>query len=182
MGTPKSHRSQALEAMQRNKRMARTLGCLVASMTLGAALLDWVQPRRLPVVTEGRTELMSIVRQGTAPALWKAIQLDPQAPGSGKNGSHFVISRDGRAFPTSRWENQEPVGSEGIVRISLIAAGNSNQVTSEQLGKARELIRALQHECSIASEQVHYDMLAVPAVPEPTPSRPSANPPRTSRK
>jgi hypothetical protein len=163
--------------MQRNKRMARTLGCLVASMTLGAALLDWVQPKRLPTGPSGRTELMS-----TAPAIWKAIQLEPQAPGSDKEVSHFVISRDGRAFPTTRWQNQETAGSEGIVRISLVAASNSNQVTSEQLGKAWELIRALQQECSIASEQVHYDMLAVPEVPEPAPSKPLAGSPRTSRK
>lgn len=176
MGSPKSHRSQALEAMQRNKRMARTLGCLVASMTLGAALLDWVQPKHLPAATN-RTELMSIVR--TSPAVWRGIQLDPQSAGT-KAQSHFVISPDGRAYPTTRWQNQEAVGTEGIVRISLLA-GNSNQITPEQANKADELVRALQHECSIANEQIHYDLLAVRTVPEPRPSMPSS-PPRASKK
>lgn len=176
MGSPKSHRSQALEAMHRNKRMARTLGCLVASMTLGAALLDWVQPKHLPAATT-RTELMSLAR--TAPAVWRGIQFDPQSVGS-KAQSHFVISPDGRAFPTTRWQNQEPVGTAGIVRISVLA-DNSNQITPEQASKMGELIRALQHECSISSEQIHYDLLAVPSIPAPKPSKPAAPPKSTKR-
>lgn len=169
MGTRKSHRSQALEAMQRNKRMARTLGCLVASMTLGAALLDWVQPKRLPVEA-ARTELMSFV-PGTAPGNWRSIQLDPQSPADRTSPSHFIISRDGRAYPTSRWQNQQPAGREGVVRIHLVSDENSNKVTPNQLRKAGELVRALQHECAIADGLVHYDMLAVESVPEPQPSR-----------
>lgn len=177
MATPKSHRNQALEAMQRNKRMARTLGCLVASMTLGAALLDWVQPKRVPAAPAAGTELMSIVGQGTEPVPWKGIQLDPQTPG---DRSHFVIDREGRCAPTTLWRDQEPAGSPGMVRIGLLAADNSNQVTAEQVGMAKRLVRALQHECSIASEQVHYDMLAVPDLPEPAPSRPGSRPPQSS--
>jgi hypothetical protein len=167
MGTPKSHRSQALKAMQRNKRMARTLGCLVASMTLGAALLDWAHPNnRLPAATTG-TELMSFI-QGTSPALWRSIQLDPQSPDDRITPSHFIISRDGRAYPTSRWQSQEPAGGEGIVRIHLVSAEKSNEVTREQLHKAGELVRALQRECSIADELVHYDMLALGSESDPT--------------
>ncbi len=179
MGTPKSHRSQALEAMQRNKRMARTLGCLVASMTMGAALLDWVQPKRVPTVAAAGTELMSIVPRGTSPVSWRGIQLDPQGPGADK--SHFLIDRHGQWSPTSLWREQAQVGNEGMVRIGLLAT-NSNQVTTEQIGMANRLIRALQRECEIANEQVHYDMLAVPGVPEPAPTKTSAGPPRPARR
>lgn len=177
MATPKSHRTQALEAMQRNKRMARTLGCLVASMTLGAALLDWVKPTQMPAPPANGTELMSRVRQGTAPIPWKGIQLDPQAPG---DRSHFVIDRQGHWAPTTLWLDQEQVGNQGMVRIGLVAAENSNQVTVEQVGTAQHLVNVLQRECGIASDQVHHDMLAVPQVPEPAPSRPDSRPPRSS--
>jgi len=180
MGTAKSHRSQALEAMQRNKRMARTLGCLVASMTLGAALLDWVQPKRLPAATT-RTELMSKVSQGTSPAAWRGIQLDTQAPGGRTAPAHFSISREGTAYRTAHWEAQQDLGGEGIVRIHLLSADNSNQVTAEQWSEARALVRALQQEWSIANEQVHYDTLAVTPVPEPSPSKPPAGPRRSAR-
>jgi hypothetical protein len=181
MGTAKSHRSQALEAMQRNKRMARTLGCLVASMTLGAALLDWVQPKRLPAATT-RTELMSIVNRDTPRGTWRSIQLDSQTPGTRGVASHFIISRDGLAYPTSRWQTQQSAGAEGTVRIHLLSAGNSNQVTPEQWKKANELVRALQRECSIAQEQVHCDELVVPTVSEPTPTKTPVSPTRSSRK
>jgi len=181
MGTPKSRRSQSIEAIQRNKRMARTLGCLVASMTLGAALLDWVQPKRSPADTP-RTELVSIVQHGTPVANWRAIQLDPQPAGSEGVRSHFVISREGRAFSTRRWLNQESVGLEGIVRIGLLAADNSNEVTPAQVRKANDLILALQHECGIPGDQVHYDALVVPTVPEPRPSGSVAAPGTSPRR
>lgn len=180
MGTPKAHRSQALEAMQRNKRMARTLGCLVASMTLGAALLDWVQPKRAPVAVTSGTELMGILPRGTAPVLWRGIQLDPQESGSVK--SHFLIDQQGRWSPTALWREQTQIGDEGVVRIGLLAVENSNQVTAEQVGMAYRLIRALQRECDIPGERIHHDMLAVPEVPEPAPTRNAVTPPRSGRK
>jgi len=181
MGTAKSHRSQALEAMQRNKRMARTLGCLVASMTLGAALLDWFQPKRLPAATT-RTELMSIVNRDTPRATWRSIQLDSQTPGTKGIVSHFIISRDGLAYPTSRWQTQQPAGDEGTVRIHLLAADNSKQVTREQWEKANDLVRALQRECSIPSDQVHYDALAVPVISDPAPTQAPTSPTQSPRR
>jgi hypothetical protein len=180
MGTPKSHQSQALDAMQRNKRMARTLGCLVASMTLGAALLDWVQPKRLPAAT-ARTELMSIVRQGTAPGAWRSIHLDSQPPNRSSGYSHFVIRADGQAFPTDLWQNRQAIGDTGVVRIALESSDNSNQVTREQIYRADELVQLLQKECSIPTEQVHLDNLAVPTIPAPAPSRHAPGAPKTSR-
>ncbi|MBI4579110.1 MAG: hypothetical protein HY718_05365 [Planctomycetes bacterium] len=180
MGSSKSHRTQAIEAMQRNKRMARTLGCLVASMTLGAALLDWVQPKRSNA-TGNRTELMSIVRQGVVPGNWRSIQLDPEPPGRPPNRSHFVINPDGRTLPTDLWETQQSIGNEGIVRVGLLASDNSNEVTSRQLSAAQALVCQLQNECAIENQHIHYDMLAVPVVPEPDRSNPLPTPPRSSR-
>lgn len=176
MAKAKSPRTLAKEAMQRNKRMARTLGALVASMTFGAALLDWVQPKRVPAAT-ARTELMSVLNKDTEPADWRSIQLDPQSPGSAGKPAHFLIEPNGQAFSTELWQNQQPVGNEGIVRIGLIAPDNSNQVTPVQWSKAREVVGLLQRACAIGSEQVHFDMLAVPSVEPPKKSsRPPARP------
>ncbi len=179
MGTPKTHRKTTDDAAQRNRRMARTLGCLVASMTIGAALLDWVQPKRLPAATV-QTELMSIIHQGAGSGNWSSIQLDPQQPVGKTPPSHFVISRDGRAFSTPLWQNHESVGNAGVVRIGLLASDNSNEVTRAQWTRARELVQLLQRECSISGEQIHYDMLAVPSAPTP-PRKSTATPPRPSR-
>lgn len=181
MGSSRSHRSQVAQAMQHNRRMARTLGCLVASMTLGAALLDWVQPKRLPAAT-ARTELMSVLRQGTTPGSWRGIRLDSQVSSTDRAPAHFLISPEGVAKSTELWQNQKSVGAEGIVRIGLLASDNSNQATNEQWSKAGELVQLLQHACSISSEQVHYDdMLAAPSIGHPVPTRHGAAPPtRTS--
>ena len=183
MGSTKPRRTTTTGAMQRNKRMARTLGCLVASMTLGAALLDWIQPTPAgSSAATARTELTSLVQQGTsAPGTWRSIQLDPEPPGKTPAHSHFVIGQDGQAFRTLLWQ-QQPAGAEGIVRIGLVASDNSNEVTPQQLSKAKELVLAIQHECSISSEQTHYgDTLAVHSVPPPAPSKHLASPARPSR-
>jgi hypothetical protein len=181
MGSTKSHRSQTKEAMQHNRRMARTLGCLVASMTVGAALLDWVQPKRLSA-TAAQTELMSVVPQGTTPAHWRGIQVDPQSTANDRTPAHFLISPEGKAISTALWENQQPVGTEGVVRIGLLASDNSNQVTAEQWAKAQELMRVLQNACAIDNEQIHYDMLALPSTPKAAPARHGSTPPARTRR
>lgn len=183
MGSNQTHRKKVTEGMQRNKRMARTLACLVASMTVGAALLDWVQPKPArSLAMAAHTELMSLVQQGTsAPGVWRGIQLDPQSPDKTTAGSHFVINTEGQASPTPLWRQQRPLGSRGIVRIGLVASDNSNQVTPAQWTKATELVQAIQNECLIPAEQIHYDMLAVPAAPQPAQSRRAPAPTRSSR-
>lgn len=183
MGSSRKHHNQVTKGMQRNKRMARTLGCLVASMTVGAALLDWVQPRpaRAPAMSTG-TELMSLVQQGSGgPGTWRSIHLDPQPPERSATQSHFVINKQGQAYPTSLWRQQQSLGNTGTVRIGLMAADNSNQVTQAQWTKAAELVRAIQNECRIPNEQIHYDTLAVPSVPQPAPTRHTPAPTRSSR-
>ncbi len=181
MGSAKSHRNQTKEAMQHNRRMARTLGCLVASMTVGAALLDWVQPKRLPAAS-AQTELMSVLRQGTNPGNWRSIQLDPRSSGNDRTPAHFLISPEGKAVSTDLWESQQSVGTEGLVRIGLLASDNSNQVTREQWTKAQELVKLLQNACAISNEQIHADMLAVQSAPKSSPARRGSTPPaRTSR-
>ncbi len=183
MGSAKSHRSQTSQAMHHNRRMVRTLGCLVASMTMGAALLDWAQPPGRAPVTTARTELMSVLRRGTTPGNWRAIQLDPQASDREGPPSHFKIDAACQAVSTNLWQDQEPAGSDGIVRIALLVSDNSNQVSPEQWAKAQELVRLLQEDWPIPDEQVHKDMLAVSSDPAPAPSRRGSAPPsRTNRR
>lgn len=182
MGSSKTHRGQAMVAMQHNKRMARTLGCLVASMTIGAALLDWVQPKPAhSTASIAGTELVGLVRQGAlAPGTWRSIQLDPQPNERTSSRSHFVIGLDGQAVPTALWKQQRAAGDEGTVMIA-VASDNSNQVTPEQWTKADQLVRTLQNECRISREQIHCDLVAVPVVPAPAPSRHVPGAPRASK-
>jgi hypothetical protein len=179
MGSTKSHRNTLTESMQRNKRMASTLGCLVASMTLGAFLLDWFQPKpSRPGAEVSHTTLISLLQPGiAAPGTWRSIQLDSQSPGESR--SHFVINREGQISKTDLW--QRPEGAEGVIRIGLISSDNSNEATPSQWSTANELIQAIQHTCGIPREQIHFDTVAAPSVPTPAPSR-HINAPRSSRR
>jgi hypothetical protein len=144
-----------------HKRMARTLGCLVASMTIGAAVLDWFQPAHQAGATP-RRQLIAQIREaihqpaeGSAlPQRWHAIRVDPQrgADRTAQAPAHFVVDPDGHWSLTEHWNNQQPLGEEGVVRIGLRTPPNSNQITPVQWVETRQLIGSLQDMCHITRQ------------------------------
>jgi hypothetical protein len=139
--------------------MARTLGCLVASMTVGAALLDWFQPNRL--INNGPS--IELIARGSG--TWTSIRVAPQrAGGAGKvSDAHFCIDREGNCNPTDYWINQRRFGNESVVRVGLVAAPNSNEVALPQWWAAQELIAALQQQWPIPENRIQLDdTLALP--------------------
>lgn len=141
--------------------MARTLGCLVASMTLGAVLLDWVQPSHR---SDGRPAIELIARGGAIQP-WASVRVAPRAAvqATQVKDTHFVIDREGNCSATDHWLNQRRLGQEPVVRIGLLLNGHSNEVTSTQWLATQELVGALQRACAIVPRQIVIDdTLAVP--------------------
>jgi len=152
------------DVMDRHKRMARTLGCLVASMTVGAAILDAVQPSRAGAA---RQSIELTARGSSLDQSWSAIRIAPQwAVGRSHLGeTHFIIDPDGKCSPTDHWLKQRRFRQEPVVRIYLLAPAQSNYVTVAQWTTTQELVAALQQRCQIPDQRVlRDDTLAVPAV------------------
>ena len=176
---PASKSVSSPEAWHRNTRMARTLGCLVAAMTVGALLLDWSQPERAPAAEPKTPGLMSLVgapMQGAAlHNPWHSIHNDPQRPtDTATDKSHFLIDRTGHLVRTASWEHQRAVGAPGVVRIALLAANRSNEMTPAQWKMTGEVVRALQDRCAIPADRVVPDdtiPTPEPATPKPTPRK-----------
>jgi len=165
-------------AMDGHRRMARTLACLVASMTLGAVVLDWFQPPRPAAPLTGTELIARHVRQAIqrsaqgsiVPHRWRAIRIDPWHLGSDSEADdiHFVIDRAGGCCLTEGWRVQKPLGPTGVVRIGLLASRQSNEITRSQKSAADDLIRVLQQECNIPGQKVDWDdTLAVPPPAQP---------------
>jgi len=180
MAVNRSRRSRSAEELHRHKRMARTLGCLVASMTVGAALLDWIQPERMPIAS-ARTELMSEVRdvlgqgggEGGPARQWEAVHVSPLRPDDrDQDRWHFVIGRDGQLSLISPGRMREGADSHGEVRVGLLGSTQSNEITPGQWARALQLVQTLQQEYQIPGERVVWDDTLV--VPMASPAPPAA--------
>jgi len=161
--------------MDRHRRMARTLACLVASMTLGAAILHWGHPVPSTTAPTG-TDLIALhIRRAIQPSAqggedaprWSAIRIHPRDRDVNARAAdtHFVIDEFGRWSWTQSWRGQRRLGSPGIVQIGLLAADRSHEVTQAQKRAADNLIRVLRDEYSIPARGVAWhEALAVPPV------------------
>lgn len=160
--------------------MARTLGSLVLSMTIGAALLDWSQPKS---VSAGRpaTELMARGGLGLTASENQVVRFVPQRSGGAAQArdAHFFIDREGNCYVTnpSQRQNVPP----GEIRVNLLAAANTNEIAAPQWDAARQLLGELQ----VPPHRVIVDdMLALPrteATPAPA-AQPKAGKKPSSRK
>ena len=154
-------------------------------MTVGAAVLDWLQPVRPAHHSPGR-QLIAQFREAihqpaqgsTIDQRWHAIRIDPQHGDSdaGAKDSHIIVERDGNWRLTGNWRTQSQLGDRGVVRIRLRASAHSNQVARPQWQATTQLIRGLQQMCAIPSRRIILnDTLALPPLPSPPPSAPWAN-------
>jgi hypothetical protein len=159
--------------------MARTLGCLVASMTAGAVVLEWVQPDR-PATQARAVEL--IARGGTVTGQWEGIRIDPYRDGMAEpDRFHFMVDTKGNYVRTGHWLSQKPLTGRPEVRIGLQSSSNSNQITMQQLAATKELVAALRQVCGIRSSAYLDDTIAIPDEPVAQASRPTPASGRLSR-
>jgi hypothetical protein len=156
-------------AMDRHRRLERTLFCLVLSMTAGALVLHWGQPARSDA---GRPNISLIGSLG-----WNSIQIIPEVKAfeAAADETHFFVDREGRCLPTARWQDQTPVGQSGVVRIGLQASEQSRTVSPRQWNATTHLVRDLQRQYGVPGEHVILDnSLVLPA--QPSPSSPNTRP------
>lgn len=151
-------------AMDRHKRMARTLGCLVASMTLGAILLEFTQPDR-----PSRTPLAGNLLQSVRPEVsadgadrsveWEAISVVPQTRLTDDPSitPHIVISPEGDYLDRSNWDRQARLHPADTVLVGLLDAAGGEDVPHRQWEAAWRLVQALQAECSIPDSRITID-------------------------
>lgn len=134
------------------------LGCLVASMTIGAAVLDWFEPKR-PDASTPRRQLIAEIRKAIDPAAegstltakWQTIRAIP-ATGSDASRVHFLVDRDGQWSYTPFWQNQQPIGERGVIRIGLSTPAGNTEITNAQWGAACQLRNNLQEMYKITLE------------------------------
>jgi hypothetical protein len=147
-------------AKDRHRRMAQTLGCLVASMTAGAVLLHWVQPKPDRSATQPAELVAHSIKQQ-----WRYIRIDPAR----KDGridpqeTHFFVDREGALSWTQAWQTQSHLGQNGVVRIALQPSANTNKVTPMQWQTTRWLMNLLCDKCRIPERNIVLaDTLAIP--------------------
>lgn len=159
-------------AMDRHRRITRTLACLVLSMTVGAAVLDWFQPDRIAGQVGGPA-LVALLRDSISEPTqadaeqrqWRVIRIDPQHgdAAAGARSAHIVIDHDGRWAPTENWRNQQPLHDAETLCIGLRASADSNVVTPDQWRAMTMIVRTLQQMCRIPGQAVVLnDTLAPP--------------------
>lgn len=151
--------SAASKPRDQHKRLAKMLGCLVASMTLGAAFLDWFQPNQAGSETP-RRQLIAQIRDAIHPTAeggipaekWQVIRAVAALPGDGAR-VHFVVDRNGDWIATPFWQDQRMLGEAGVIRIGLLTEGKSGEVTIPQWKAACQLRSNLQEMYKITLER-----------------------------
>jgi len=180
-----SYQRKLKRTMNRQRRMRRTLLGLVVSMTMGGAFLDWLQPVRSDVAQPTGTELIGrltdSLRQSAnaTESHWHTIYIDTplsldSATGdswAAGNNWDLVVDPEGRWSPAHRPQDSQAHASDGVFRIGLLSAAQSNEVTVAQWSAAAELLRALQQKWGIPDQQVILaDTLAGPQLEPPAPA------------
>lgn len=152
-------------AKDRHRRMASTLGCLVASMSIGAILLHWVQP------TPGRSVPPPELIARSIKQPWQYVHIDATRADGQANlrNTHFYVDRAGGWSYTETWAAQAQLGQKGVIHVALQAAPDSNQITPAQWNMTQRLLKVLLKECGIPGRHVFLsDALSIPATSDPS--------------
>ncbi len=140
--------------MDPHKRMTRTLACLVASMSIGAACLDWLRPDDVSGASRG----IELIARGAATAReWEAVRVMTHDGDVNDLDlrTHFVIDDQGYYQPTRGWERQRVLDATPTVRVVLTVPA-SQHVTPAQRSAAESLINQLQSTLHISPSHVHW--------------------------
>ena len=162
----------------RQKRMAQTLGCLVASMTACAILLHWGQPRSdRPVMPPAMELIASSITQP-----WQSIQIEPaRADGLiDARHTHFFVDREGRWSPTEAWQTQGQLKQKGVVHIAVQPSANTNKMTPAQWDTTQRLMTVLLNKCNIPNDRDHIVLSGALSLPATAPRKMSSASPKVS--
>ena len=141
--------------MDKHRRMTRMLGALVASMTVGALCLDWMQPVRTTAPPAPGIELMA--RGPSSDQIWwKGIQIEARAQNASPHleNFHFIVYRNGNTVQTDNWSSKRILGGSPVVQVMLLMAPGPQGVTSTQRSAARDLVHRLQRDYAIPSDRI----------------------------
>ena len=167
--------AQRTRIMPQKSRMAKTFGCLVGAMTLGTALLMWVESALSPgppaPPAAGGIVLQAV---DTAPLVrWRGITVTERVVARGRtmagewlDAEHFVVDHDGEVLCTSLWQQQRPVARRFDVRVCYLVRPSQTEVTPGQWTGLLKLLRALQGRFGIRSDRVELRL----AAPRPLPA------------
>ena len=151
--------------MDRHRRIARTLFCLVATMTLGAAILDWVQPAYQVKHKQSHQLVALLTKAINRPSeaaniqnQWQEIQIHLQSPESGPqpHKPHFLIDRKGNMSATENWRIQKQSPTPGVIRIGILCPSNVKHMTKPQANTMQKLVIGLQQLCKIRSSGIIF--------------------------
>ncbi|MBP8606191.1 MAG: hypothetical protein KBI46_10190 [Phycisphaerae bacterium] len=173
--------------MAKRNRNVTVLFCLIASMTVGAAVLMALDNHR-PIT--GAYSLSSYLRLDpvedavrntmSVPAgQWQEVEIFYSRTSGGNadelglmmgltTGSspefHFVVGNgngagDGHIQASDLWKLQRLChGRPGVVRICVIGDGSSNSVTDFQIKRTITLVESLVHTFNISPQRVRYPL------------------------
>ncbi len=163
--------------MDQRTRLPKTLGCLVASMTAGTALLSWIEPAGLPASDRPGPLLLAqpaaraihthfAIRSGR----WKAILVQyrsgprpesvPHEPLAGQEAFHFVVRPDGYIQASALWENQgvtRPTrpGQGDVLRVCVVGSSSDDaEMPQAQWNGLVALVQQLKAKCHIPPDKV----------------------------
>ena len=139
-------------ATEQQRRMRRTLTCLVASMTAGALALEWMRPDR----SEGAPAGVALMARNPSAARWANIRVDtcPEVQDCRTAKVHFLVDRSGNCFETSAGLTRHTTDTESTLRIGVVIPEGHGQITAVQESIARKLVRTLQEEYAIPGQRI----------------------------
>ncbi len=85
-----------------------------------------------------------------------------QLRGQGLTGFHFLVcngngAEDGQIEPTPNWAGQNYIaGSDGVIRICVIADRKSSPATGSQLKRISALLESLSQSFSVSPDKIRY--------------------------
>ena len=155
-------------------RLAGFLGCLVASMTFGAAVLLWIEPDEVSSVQpilripspERILKDMLATERPLRPDRWTGIRFAQHVVRQGRTLAaradrkqyHFLVDPTGRIVPTDLWRHQRGLGGAvGSIRVGLTRRDKSQAISPAQREALRRLINTLRAACNIPSERVEHE-------------------------
>jgi len=143
--------------MSQKARILRIWLCLAGSMSVGAAVLSWLEAAsphaQVPLAAELLTANVdrAVTDLGSAPRGWLGIELldlarQPDrltlAARQPQDDVHFVIAPTGDVLTRSAWRDQRALDQNCYIRIGL-AGASATDVVAVQRRTVRALIHAL---------------------------------------